>query len=157
MGRVVLDASVILALFDPHDALHDSSVEKVRQHRNAGATFVMPASVLAEILVGAARRGDDELNNRRAQAIAAFGKPVPLDEDVAVTAAKLRASHRSLRLPDAIVLATASTTEAETVLAGDKKWKHIDPRVELAVAQVTSDEQTSNPETEADEQPQPPT
>lgn len=131
MGRVVLDASVILALFDPDDALHESSVEKVRQHRKAGATFAMPASALAEILVGAARRSDDELETRRAQAIAAFGEPVPLDEDVAVAAAQLRASHRSLRLPDAIVLATAATTDAGTVLTGDKKWEHIDPRVQL--------------------------
>jgi predicted nucleic acid-binding protein len=131
VGKVVLDASVILALFDPDDALHEPASRVVRDHQQAHAQFVLPATVLAEILVGAARRGDNELETRRNQAVAAFGAPAPVDEEVAVTAAQLRATHRSLRLPDAIVLATAACVEADTVLTGDEKWRRIDSRVQL--------------------------
>jgi predicted nucleic acid-binding protein len=131
MARVVLDASVILALFDPDDVLHSSAADAVRRYRASEAEFAVPASVLAEILVGAARRSSDELGTRRRQTTAAFGEPVPIDEAVAVAAAKLRADHRSLRLPDALVLAVAEVTNADTVLTGDKKWSTVDPRVEL--------------------------
>lgn len=131
MARIVLDASVILALFDPDDALHSEAAHAVRGYRASGAEFAVPASVLAEILVGAARRGEDELETRRRQTIAAFGEPAPVDEAVAVAAAQLRAQHGSLRLPDALVLATATVLGADTVLTGDKRWSSVDPRVEL--------------------------
>jgi predicted nucleic acid-binding protein len=131
VGAVVLDASVVLALLDPQDALHEAATHALRQHRAEGARFVLPASVLAEVLVGVARRGDEELEQRRSQIVAAFGPPVALDERVAVSAARLRARHRSLRLPDAIVLATAEVLDAQAVLTGDKRWDRIDSRVKL--------------------------
>ena len=129
MGTVVLDASVVLALFDPEDALHSSASTAVRCRRDAGDEFILPASVLAEVLVGAAKRGDRELASRRALAIAAFGPPRPLDEEVAVAAARRRARHRSLRLPDALVIATADVAGADAVLTGDKRWEGMDPRI----------------------------
>jgi len=131
VGAVVLDTSVVLALFDPDDALHDAAARAVRQHRADGDRIAIPASVVAELLVGAARMGDDELELRRHLVVAAFGPPVPLDESIAVRAARIRAAHRTLRLPDALVLATADAIGAEAVLTGDKQWKSIDPRVEL--------------------------
>jgi predicted nucleic acid-binding protein len=131
MGTVVLDASVVLALFDPGDALHAASAAAARRRRNAGDTFLLPASVLAEVLVGAARRNDAELEARRNLAVAAFGPPHPVDEAVAVTAARWRARHRALRVPDALVFATADVASADAVLTGDKRWQGIDPRVEV--------------------------
>jgi len=72
-----------------------------------------------------------------------------MDEDVVVAAAKLRADHRALRLPDAIVLATATITKAETVLTGDKRWRRIDPRVEtVEVAQPSADQAVDSPNNE---------
>ena len=129
MGTVGLDASVVLALFDPEDALHSSASTAARRRRDTGNEFILPASVLAEVLVGAAKRGDGELASRRALAIAAFGPPRPLDEEVAVAAARRRARHRSLRLPDALVIATADVAGADAVLTGDKRWEGMDPRI----------------------------
>ncbi len=88
----------------------------MREHRADGSRFLLPASVLAEVLVGVARLGEEELDQRRNQIVAAFGLSVVLDESVAVSAARLRATHRSLRLPDAIVLATAEVLDAQAVL-----------------------------------------
>jgi predicted nucleic acid-binding protein len=58
---------------------------------------------------------------------------------VAVTAAQLRATHRSLRLPDALVLATAAAVEADTVLTGDEQWLRIDSRVQLITSAAAMD------------------
>lgn len=131
MGTVVLDASIVLALFDPQDSLHVPASAAARRRRDAGDQFLLPASVLAEVLVGAARRGDGELATRRALATAAFGPPYQINEEVAVAAARRRARHRSLRLPDALVLATADVAEADAVITGDKRWQGVDPRVEV--------------------------
>jgi predicted nucleic acid-binding protein len=131
VGAIVLDASVVLALLDPQDALHEAAIDALRAHRAKKVRFVLPASVFAEVLVGVARLGDEALDQRRNQIVAAFGPPVALDEPVAVAAARLRAKHRSLRLPDAVVLATAQVLDAQAVLTGDKRWDRIDSRVRL--------------------------
>ena len=41
---------------------------------------------------------------------------------IATTAAKLRAAHRTLRLPDALVIATAIEGEADHLITTDRKW-----------------------------------
>lgn len=71
------------------------------------------------------------MGTRRRQVVAAFGTPTLADKAVAVGAAELRATHQPLRLPDALVLATATVHGADVVLTGDKKWQPIDRRVEL--------------------------
>jgi predicted nucleic acid-binding protein len=131
MGTVVLDASVVLALFDPLDSLHVPASAETRSRRDQGDEFMLPASVLAEVLVGAARRSETELATRRSLAIAAFGLPRPLDEEVAVAAARRRARHRALRLPDALVIATADVVGADVVLTGDKRWARLDKRITI--------------------------
>ena len=131
MGSVVIDSSVVLALFDPRDSLHAPAVAAVRSARDAGHTFVLPASVLAEVLVGAARRGAAELDLRHHQVVHAFGPPRCLDDPIAVAAAVRRAHRPTLRLPAALVLATADVMQADAVLTGDKRWQSLDSRVQL--------------------------
>jgi PIN domain nuclease of toxin-antitoxin system len=48
-----------------------------------------------------------------------------------INAARRRARHRSLRLPDALVLATADVAAADVVLTGGKRWADMDPRIEV--------------------------
>jgi hypothetical protein len=48
-----------------------------------------------------------------------------------MAAAELRAQHRSLRLPDALVIATGIVDDASVILTGDARWDGIDKRVEL--------------------------
>jgi predicted nucleic acid-binding protein len=123
--------SVILALFDPQDALHTPAATAVRSARDTNNTFVQPASVLTEVLVGAARRDRHERDLRHRQVVRAFGPPCHLDEPIAVAAAERRAQHPALRLPDALVLATADVLQATVVLTGDKRWSGLDARVHL--------------------------
>jgi PIN domain nuclease of toxin-antitoxin system len=54
----------------------------------------------------------------------------PLTAEVAERAARLRSIHRGLRLPDALVLATADVLEA-TALTADRAWARISRRARL--------------------------
>jgi predicted nucleic acid-binding protein len=45
-----------------------------------------------------------------------------LDEEIARQAAMLRARHRSLELPDALVIATAEHSRADRLITTDRKW-----------------------------------
>jgi predicted nucleic acid-binding protein len=59
------------------------------------------------------------------------GRPEP--RDVAKVAAALRAGHRSLRLPDALVIAVGRVTDASAILTADATWRVIDRRVEFVL------------------------
>ena len=131
MGTVVLDTSVLLGVLDPQDALHQAARAAVLEHRKAGHTFAAPTSVLAETLVGAHRQGESTARRTEAAIDILISQFLPLDREVARAAAALRAATPSLRLPDAIVLATGRVLDAIAVLTGDKRWVGVDPRVEL--------------------------
>jgi predicted nucleic acid-binding protein len=102
---LILDASVVIGLLDTADAHHDRAVDDVEAADRKGQQLLLPASAYSETLVAFARaRRLDEAR----QAIVAMGiTVVALTETIAELAAELRARHNRLRLPDAIVLATA--------------------------------------------------
>jgi predicted nucleic acid-binding protein len=102
---LILDASVLIGLLDTADAHHDRAIDDVEAADREGQQLLLPASAYSETLVAFARaRRLDEAR----QAIAAMGiTVVSLTDTIAERAAELRARQDRLRLPDAIVLATA--------------------------------------------------
>lgn len=113
MGRVALDADVVIAFLDAGDDRHERAVDVLHPWLGEGAEIVIGASVYAEIMVrplarGAGARVDEFINAIGASVIA-------IDRELARRAADLRARHPSLRLPDALSLATSLTTSAELV------------------------------------------
>jgi predicted nucleic acid-binding protein len=105
VAALILDASVLIALLDTADAHHRQAVDEVEAADKTGAELVTPASAYCEALVAFARR--DRISDAR-EAIEAIGISVTaLSASIAERAAELRARHGPLRLPDAIVLATA--------------------------------------------------
>jgi len=131
MGAVVLDSSVVIALFDPADAHHEASAAVVRAMRDAEDNMILPASVLSEVMVAAYRHDPGTVPRRLAALDAAFGSPRAVDREVALRAAELRGRHRSLRLPDALVLAVGQVDGVDRVLTADKRWAAVDQRVEV--------------------------
>jgi predicted nucleic acid-binding protein len=113
VAAVALDADVLIAFLDASDAQHHSAVDVLRPRLAAGEQLLIAASVYAEILVRPLQRGSDPTVDAFITAIGA--KIVPIDRDIARRAAQLRGSHRALRLPDAISLATALVAGAEFV------------------------------------------
>jgi predicted nucleic acid-binding protein len=129
VGAVVLDSSVVLGILDPEDVHHPAAVAELRRRESAGDWFVIPSLVLAEVLVGVARAEPGALERRQRDLSSALDTARPLDEAVAVAAARLRARHRSLRMPDAIVIATGIVDEVDAILTADRRWAGMDPRV----------------------------
>lgn len=99
------------------------------EHDGPCADLVLPGSALAEVLVGSHRLSAGHATARRRQLEAVF-RVRPVDADVADEAARLRAVHRSLRLPDALALATGHVEAAE-VLTADSRWTAYGNRVVL--------------------------
>jgi predicted nucleic acid-binding protein len=113
VAPVALDADVLIAFLDASDAQHESSVDALRPRLASGERLLIAASVYAEILVRPLQRGTVHIVDSFIETIGA--KIVPIDRDIARRAAQLRGSHRALRLPDAISLATALVVDAELV------------------------------------------
>jgi predicted nucleic acid-binding protein len=131
MGAVVVDSSVVLGWLDPSDAHHQRASQRLRRYFAGGAEFGMPASVMSEVLVAQARLGSEPVEQRRAELVELFGEVRVIDEEVAVQAARLRAEHRALRLPDALVIAVGQVDDADAILTADRRWAAVDSRVEV--------------------------
>ncbi len=105
MGRVVLDASVLLAVLRTEDAHHGDARSLLASHPS-DTLYLVSGSVYAEVLVRAHARG-------RAAEVEEFLEElgvevVPVDRDVARRAAALRAgSGPRLTLADALAVAVA--------------------------------------------------
>ncbi len=135
MGLTVLDAGIIIAALDASDAHHGSSVQALREARESGDALVVPASAYAEALVGPSRRGPDAVATVDAFLDAMPVAVEPASREVARAAAALRASHgHRLRLPDALVLATAVVVGADQVLTTDGGWPETEVVVEVVGA-----------------------
>jgi len=113
MGRVALDADVLIAFLDPADAQHERAVEVLGAHLVRGDDVVIAATVYAEVIVRPLQYGTDTKVDEFLRAIGA--KVVDVDRPLARRAAELRARHAALRLPDAHSLATALSSGAELV------------------------------------------
>jgi predicted nucleic acid-binding protein len=129
VALVVLDASVVIAFLDPDAALRDAAVEALTEHLHD--ELLTPTSAYAEILVAPHRRGTEAVAEIEAFISDFSIRLEALSPAIARAAARLRSESRSLRLPDAFVLATAEELGAETVLTGDESWARIGGRVTL--------------------------
>ncbi len=99
---IVLDASVVIALLDPHDRHHPRAADLLAEHPAEG--FRMHQLTLAEVLVGAVRagRGVQRFNDLMSLGVVAH-EP---DAGDTMLLAELRATT-GLRMPDCCVLAVA--------------------------------------------------
>jgi predicted nucleic acid-binding protein len=126
VALIVVDASVVIALRTPQDVHHAAAAAAFDRYRND--ELVLPASAYAEMLVEPAAAGAAAL--RRAKRIVdAFPLRVePITREIAERAAELR---RTLRLPDALVVATGDRLGADAVLTADRRWSSASRRVRV--------------------------
>jgi predicted nucleic acid-binding protein len=113
VARVALDADVVIAFLDAGDDQHERTVDLLRPRLAAGAEILIGASVYAEVIVRPLARGTGATVDEFLDAIGAT--VLAIDHELARRAAGLRARHRSLRLPDALSLATALMAGADLV------------------------------------------
>jgi predicted nucleic acid-binding protein len=127
VARVALDADLVIAFLDPGDDQHAVAVAKLRPRLAAGDELLLAATVYAETIVRPLQQGTEAIVDQFLDS--ASIAVVPIDREVARRAAALRAEHRSLRLPDAMSLATAIATDS-TLLTLDKKLEQIARRTQ---------------------------
>jgi predicted nucleic acid-binding protein len=117
-----LDAGVLIGFLDADDAHHLAARAVVAEAVDRADRVEMAASALAECLVGPARRGEDAVRLVLDLCQRLPIEIVSIDGEIATAAARLRARHRSLRLPDALVVATATVREADHLVTTDGRW-----------------------------------
>jgi predicted nucleic acid-binding protein len=122
VGLIHLDAGVVIGLLDADDAHHATATAALARAQHDGDRLAMAASALAECLIGPVRRGE-----RAVEVVEQLFERLPidvidLDPHAARTAARLRARHNALRLPDALVIATAVERVAAELITTDHKW-----------------------------------
>jgi len=122
VGLIHLDAGVIIGFLDASDAHHQTSRAALADALQHSDHLALAASALAESLVGPARRGEPAVQAVRNLVNRLPISIIPLDVEIATTAARLRAAHRALRLPDALVIATAIEQAADHLITTDRKW-----------------------------------
>ena len=135
MGLTVLDAGVVIALLDASDVHHTAAAESVPDALHQGDVLMLPASAYAECLVAPSRRGPGAVAVVDALIDALPVRIEPADRSIAAQAAALRATHgASMRLPDALVVATALVHGADRILTTDRAWPAVQISVEVLPA-----------------------
>ena len=122
MALIHLDAGVIIGFLDAGDRHHDHALAAFDDALQKGDRLAVAASGLAECLVGPARRGESAIQTVRNLVDRLPISIIPLDVEIATTGARLRAAHRTLRLPDALIIATAIEHAADHLVTTDGKW-----------------------------------
>jgi predicted nucleic acid-binding protein len=123
---IVLDASVLIAHFDQHDALHTRATELLLDA--ADQQFGISSITLAEILVGPTRTGQQAAAQAALRALDVT--EIPLPPNAASRLAALRV-ETSLRLPDCCVLLAAQDSDG-TVLTFDDRLAREAARLSLS-------------------------
>lgn len=121
---VVLDSDAVVGFLDRSDALHGAADEAIRDL--AGDHHLLVSTVTyAEILTGA-RLGRHDEEEVRGFFFELTSGILSVDVEIAERAAEIRGRLRSLRMPDALILATADIApEVELVLTGDKQMERV--------------------------------
>ncbi|MCY4193707.1 MAG: type II toxin-antitoxin system VapC family toxin [bacterium] len=121
-GLVVVDTGIVIGHLDRANPHHPSATQALSEAVSAAQRLMLPVTAFAECLVYPAQASDDAARRFEA-ALATI--PIGIFDANAATArraALLRASHRSVKLPDAFVIATAIVHRADVLLTTDRGW-----------------------------------
>lgn len=127
----LLDSATVAGFLDRDDVFHAAVDTRIRELAGRDK-LIVSVITYAELLTGAGLAHHDQT------AVRGFFADLvdevhDVDRSVAERAAELRVARPSLRMPDALILATADLRQADLVITGDHRWvdSGIDPRIEL--------------------------
>ncbi|MEU8194282.1 PIN domain-containing protein [Microbispora amethystogenes] len=124
---VMLDTNIVSGLLDPGDALHADAGEAAEAWEARGASFAISLITWSECRVGAIRKGPAAESALRRFREAALDDVLLPSEAIGEAAAQIRAGDLAVRVPDALILATAHERRATALLTADKKLAKISP------------------------------
>jgi predicted nucleic acid-binding protein len=122
MEVTLLDTGAVVAFLSSGDKHHLAASQAIRSAASQDY-FLLSAISYAELLTGA------RLGHRAEGAVRGFCKRfveeiVAVDDQIADRAATLRAANK-IKLPDALILATAQIYPAHKVIGTDAQWGKI--------------------------------
>ena len=120
MSRVFWDTNLFIYLFEDHGALSKAVARLRSKMLERGDQLLTSTLTLGEILVKPTERGESELCGTYERAIASAATLIVFDVRAAKVYAALR-SERSLKAPDAIQLACASSASVDLFVTNDAR------------------------------------
>jgi predicted nucleic acid-binding protein len=121
MGVALLDTTIVIAVLNRDDALHEAASQAVLAERDRNV-LAIPALTYVELLVGPLRTGGRALEV--VERFVAQVRIIGLSPEIARRAAEERVA-RGLKLPDAVIVATG-LLHADLILTADARWKGVD-------------------------------
>ena len=115
---VVLDSDAVVGFLDVADALHavaDAAIRDLATQQR----IIVSVITYAEVLTGA-RIGHHKVDHVAGFFADVVSRIVPVEVEIADRASELRAKAKALRMPDALIVATAELDpEVDSLLTGD--------------------------------------
>lgn len=125
-GLVAIDSAPIIYYLENHTEFADRFAPFFEAAEAGEIELAISVITLAEVLAGPLQHGNEVLAAQYETALTSRNglHVVPISQQIAVQAARLRAAHR-LRLPDAIQVATAIASGAHAFVTHDKTFNRI--------------------------------
>lgn len=128
---VVLDSDAVVGFLDRKDALHDAADAAIRDLVREQRLLISVVTY-AEVLTGA-RLGHHDEDRVRGFFAQLISEVLPVDTTVADKAAEFRSRFKPLRMPDALILATAETNpDVDLIVTGDAHVRKV-PELDCAI------------------------
>jgi predicted nucleic acid-binding protein len=127
MGVTVLDSSVLIAMVDASDAHHAAARSVVEAGRDASDVFVVPVAAYTEFMVRPSQGDASTVAFQDGLVDAIPARVEPATREVGRLAAAIRARHGvRVKLPDALIIATAMVVGADRIVTADAGWPALD-------------------------------
>ncbi len=122
-ARIYLDANVFIAAYETRGARSDHAWWILQAIEDKEFQAFTSELTLAEVLVGPFQEGDDELAGHYREILLSDAdfSVAAVERKVLIEAAMLRSMTRSLRLPDAIHVATARLCGCRFIVSDDRR------------------------------------
>lgn len=120
---LLLDTAPIIFFLERHPTFASAYRPLFTAHAAGRVRFAVSTVTLAEIVTGPLQAGEEALAERY-RAILESWQTVAMDADVAMSAARLRASLR-LKLADAVQLASALAINADALVTHDRDFARV--------------------------------
>jgi predicted nucleic acid-binding protein len=123
-AQVLVDTAPLIYLLEGHAQFLPRFLGLFEADAAGELQIAISTITLAEVLTGPLRHRQDALAHRYEKALATY-TVVPVSAGIAALAARMRARY-SLKLPDAIQLATALDIEALALVTHDRDFAKVD-------------------------------
>jgi len=145
--NVYLDTNVFIYALEGYPAYSPMLNELFDQIDSGQVRAFTSELTVAETLVKPLMDGNQELQETYENALqdSDYLGIIPITRGILVKAAGLRAANTTLRLPDAIHLATAQDTGCETLITNDQKIRNFPDLHIVLLSEIRADDDSDEP------------